>query len=64
MLFLAFSVALSLSDIVIRPSDMLLDGTDYNYFPGMDDHLTSDTMVSTGFEAPVPLDVPASEPSE
>jgi hypothetical protein len=64
LFLLTISVAFVLSDIVIRPSDMLLDGTDYNFYPGMDDHLTSDTMVSTGFEAPVQPDVPASDGAE
>jgi len=58
MLFLlTISVAFVLSDIVIRPSDMLLSGTDYNFYP---DSGASDTIVSEGFEAPVQQDVSAS----
>ena len=63
LFLLTISVAFVLSDIVIRPSDMLLSGTDYNFYldSGADSlyDLTSDTIVSTGFA--VQQDVPASD---
>ena len=58
LFLLTISVAFVLSYLVIRPSDMLLSGTDYQFYPDGVDY--PDPVVSTDFE-PVFEDVPASD---